>query len=398
MIFNSNAMDKSSKCGEPRPEIEFRGTVADFKKYFGESDCTQNLDSVVNFEDYIFELAFEKGNLPVARWFIEHGGNIDKLYKREKRETKSDGTGIIPLIAVVENGHLSVANVLLAMGANPNGVDCKSPNAMLCMHPKGPGNPFICKNRQALPLAIYKGNIGLAKTLIAAGAERDYHNEMKSAVTGGSHEMVKALCDMGNKNNSWLTMRTAVFDGNTPVVKLLLENSNLKYMPSESYDCFNYATLVVDSILNDKPEITDMLLDAQPTFEVNSRSWSGRGPFTRPLIAAIEKNNLVVATDLIRRGAWLNPALPKSCSSEIDSIDLNPLYAAAHADNMPAVTFLLEHKANPHHLARYHGSLFSEPRPVLEFIRDLKKLEGLGVKRRPNLDRILQILGKCPLS
>lgn len=371
------------------PEIEFKGTIAEFKKHFGQCDFTQNVDSAPNFEDYLFGIAFEKGNLSVARWFVQHGCNLHKLYKNGCQDYRD--TSKPPLIAAVENGHLPVVNLLLAMGASPDGVRC--PNTMSCNHQRGPANDFLCKNIQALPLALYNRQNTIAQMLIDAGAERYWSGEIKSAVNGGNLQRLEAL---DTKYDSWSFVRSAIAQNNPRMVRIILNNlteHSKKYMPSEDYYGFNYATLVVESILNDNPEITRMLLDAQPSFDVNCVSQSFRGPHTRPIIAAIQKGNLAQVQDLIKRGAWINPIFPERSPIEYDSIEGNPLYAAAYEDNIEAVEFLLQQGALPTHLACYHGSVWGEPMPVIEFIRQFQGWkEYHGLKQRPNLNSIIQIL------
>lgn len=373
------------------PKIEFRGTVTEFKEHFGDCEFAKNIDSVANFEDHLFELAFEKGNLPVARWFIQHGCNMHKLYKKECKNYRD--TDRPPLIAAVENGHLPVVNLLLAMGASPDGVRC--PNTMGCKHQRGPAYDFLCKNMQALPLAFYNGHIAIAQALIAAGSERYRDGEVKSVINGGHSELIEFF---GMKISDWNCVRSAVLQNNPRLVQVVLKNLTehlKKYMPSEDYYGFNYATLVVESILNDNPEITHLLLDAQPTFDVNFVSWSFRGPNTRPIIAAIQKGNLALIQDLIKRGVWINPILTDHLI-KYDSIELNPLYAAADADNIKAVELLLQERANPMHLACYPGVLgcgSSSALPVIEFIRQFQGWETYpGCRKRPNLNRIIHLL------
>lgn len=373
------------------PKVEFRGTVTEFKEHFGDCEFAKNIDSVASFEDHLFELAFEKGNLPVARWFIQHGCNMHKLYKKEYKNYRD--TDRPPLIAAVENGHLPVVNLLLAMGASPDGVRC--PNPMSCNHQRGPANDFVCKNTQALPLALYNRQNTIAQMLIDAGAERYWSGEIKSAINGGNLQRLETL---DTKYDSWSFVRSAIAQNNPRMVRIILNNLTehlKKYMPSQDYYGFNYATLVVESILNDNPEITLLLLDAQPTFDVNFVSWSSRGPQTRPIIAAIQKANLALVQDLIKRGAWINPILTDHLI-KYDNIELNPLYAAANADNTEAVELLLQEGANPMLLARYPGVLgygsSSEPLPVIEFIRQFQGWKTYhGCRQRPNLNRIIQL-------
>lgn len=365
---------------DPGNEIEFRGTIAGFKKHFGECDFTKNVDSVPNFEDYVFELAFEKGNLAVARWFLQHGCNLQKLYKKGRLDYRE--TSKPPLIAAVENGHLPAVKLLLIMGANPNGLDC--PNTMECGHARGPGTPFICKNSFALHLALYKGHNAIAKTLIKAGAKRYYWAEATSAVDGGNSEVIETL-EM--KIDCWYQVDSAVCQRNPRLVGVVLKNlteRKKKYLPDVWYEGFNYATLVIKSIFNDTPEITRMLLDAQPSFDVNSVSpWrSSIETYTRPLIVAIQKGNLPLALDLIKRGAWINP--PGGSYSKYDNIEFNPLYAAAKEDNIRAVEFFLQQGANPNHLALYGD----EP---LRIISCIKKIKSWSSREQPNLDRIIQM-------
>ncbi|GMU19258.1 MAG: hypothetical protein AMXMBFR12_04500 [Candidatus Babeliales bacterium] len=381
-----DALETVNKKHKPH----YSATKKKFKKQFGNCDFTKNLNSIENFEDYLFELAFEKGNYLVAEWFLNHGCHMNQLYK--DKGFPSQGT--TPLIAAIENERIAVVQLLLSAGANPHGSGCNGGNK--CKHPNESGNDFVCKNLQPLAIAAFRGNVPIFYALINARAKDRFGCIMKSAVNGGNPEMVSALCKLRYNDGSWHTLRTAVRQGNTPVVKLLLENNGLEDLPSENYYNFNYADLIVDSINNEKSDITGILLDARPTYDVNSVSRSFEGSYTRPLLAALQKNNFEVARKLIKRGAWVNPPVLKEFGSDyIQHEESNPLYVAARADNLKAIEFLLQNGADQNHLAisralyNYRYTVYSKPnppRPIREFIV-LDRSENL-----PNSKAIIQML------
>lgn len=357
----------------------------EFESDFEYYEFSKDLEDVNNFDDYLFELAFEKGNLRVAQWFLQHGCFINKLYKNKTAGYPSQRYETLPLIAAVENERIAVVKLLLREGANPNKRVCKK---MACGHGSGPGNPFICKNDgKALTIAAFRGNIPLVHMLLDAGAKLE-RDTMRAAVSGGSLDMVKALYKLGwNNGDDWRNIRIAVRGGNTELVKFIFENSTEEFkkdLPTD-YWGFNYATLLVDSIEMNNPEITHILLDARPDFNINFAS--NRSPYGSPLRTAIRKNNLGMARALIKRGACINPPIKDEYGRDwFQSYESNFLYEAAFDDNIEAVKLLLEQGADPTHLvvARYPGVLFPQPRPVIEFIQISD--------RRPNSEQIVQLL------
>lgn len=388
----SHAMDIPQTIN---PEVKFSGTIADFKKHFGECDLAQNIDST-NFEDYLFELAFEKGNLPVAQWFVQKGCNVHKFYQYKDSFPQK---GVLPLTAAVENGHLSLVNFLLAAGAEADGY-CDKPGH--CEHDRSPGNPFLCKNRQPIALAACKAHIPIYNALKSAGAHPVDASLLEAAVNSGDPAMIETLT---SHIDSWGLIRTAVLHGKTRMVKTLLNLRSprmKKQGPLITYgplaEGFNYASLVVDSIRKNKLKITYLLLDQAPSdYNINEVSWSfWARREERPLNTALRKNKLALAKKLIKRGAWVNPPPIKG---HIQNFRLNPLYEAAEADNIEAIQLLLQKGADPNHLAKPDRAYKKNDAGVIIILDYVSNQDALPIKNfirkwndKPNSRRIVQIL------
>ena len=170
------------------------------------------LDDSIDIEDRVFHHAFELGDVHLTRSLLDKDMDPNSFHK----ET-------LPLTAAVEKGHRSVVALLLNAGAKPDGS---------CPHQNNPNNRCwhlwtACNNIKPLLLAARQGDTATVLMLIAAGARKWNWQAIEEAVESGNPDTVKAILDLGWGPGLGSNLRTAVRQGNAPIVKLLLDHKIL---------------------------------------------------------------------------------------------------------------------------------------------------------------------------
>jgi ankyrin repeat protein len=276
-------------------------------------------------------LAAKVGSLPITQFLINHGADIN---------AKAQGDGPTPLQEALIHGHSDVVQLLVKSGAKSNFfTDVAMGNiepvrakvmadSSIAMRPDGWSRP-------PLTYAAAAGQAEMVKLLLAAGAhdlpmdEYRYRDEPSAiwwAVDVKNVAMVQLLCDNGSDPN---LLDDAIYGDSVDVVRALLAH----HADPNREDIRGYRPLHNAALLN-RAEIAYVLLDAGADLDAPTgfdRSPCGPGPgFSdreTSLHLAAKEGSLKTVSELIRRGAKLNP---------LDTSGQTPLHSAASSYQPPA--------------------------------------------------------------
>lgn len=280
--------------------------------------------------------------------YIYQGIDINKKF--------SDGTDL--LYFAVINGNTDAVNILIKNGAKLDSVYQHGDKILHIASMSGFSNPDVCqilinagcdieeKVREGyspLFLAIDKGNIEIAKTLIENGANCVL--ECFNFIVFGCYIQVERIL-----KNKLIDVNSAIND--VDCLQYVASATLLKEVPG-----LNGKTS--DEYL----KIAELLIK----YGANIEGYVGEEDNYTPLIIAMSKRNFEMAKLLINNGANINAIHCDDGES--------PLIKASKNNNLSLVRLLLSKKANPH-------------------IRNKNKKTALDIAKENNYYEIIELLSK----
>jgi ankyrin repeat protein len=216
----------------------------------------------------LIEAAYS-GHVEIVKILIDHGADVNL-----KGEAWCG-----PLHAAALGGHVEVVKLLLHHGADVN----------------------IFSHNKPLHYAAMNGHIEVAQILIAHGADinakgTDEYTPLGTAVSNLQVDMVEYLLSKGADVNARAIygcspLHTAVSKRNIELARLLSEHG-----ANTNFKC-NGRTALIDSVLNDDAEMTEMLL----SFGANVNAKDDYE--NTPLYISCQRNNVEIGGILLANGA-----------------------------------------------------------------------------------------------
>lgn len=233
------------------------------------------------------------------------------------------------LLSAVRGGDLSKVNLMLWLGANPNGSD-------------GELTP--------LNYAVREGHIEIVKRLIQAGANPNLKGTigdvidkanfapLEDAITYQSNnlEFLNTLLQAGANPNDYFTLVRAVENRNTEVIRILLNAGANKDQLIQIAQFYHEPQII--SVIN-SGEVAQVQVPANQSSSGNSAKPQSKLANSHQMIEAAEEGDLDKVKELVEKRSDPN--------SQDEDSGITPLIQASLFGHVEVVKYLLQHGANP---------------------------------------------------
>ncbi len=235
------------------------------------------------------------GDLEFVRLLVAQGAEV-------RAETRTAET---PLLRAAQKGRLAIAEFLIAKGADVNtqgGENFSSPLhaavklghrrlVRLLLDSGAAVNPTDRLGRTPAVRAMQKSQMGIAKTLVAAGAEINLHLAAYLGDVATTKRLIEAGADVNLRDDlDYTALHYAARQGQAEVAELLIANG----ADVHAIDKYGYAPL---HLAINHVEVTKVLLDHSAN--LNAGDWSGETALEK----AIVRGDKEVVSLLLARGA-----------------------------------------------------------------------------------------------
>lgn len=274
--------------------------------------------------------------------------NTAQLEARNNLEQRNISFTVATFIQTAKNGNNAVLKNFLEAGMDINAkqsdtaltgaIGTEKTNTVIFLLENGANVNEPSDWESPLGIASYKGYFNIANILIKYGANvnglaPDGMTPLMNAVYTNKTKIVQLLLENGASSNyilpdtSEAPIILAARNGNIEIVKLLLEyKCNPNNKDSGGLTALDWA------IINGNTDAAEELINSPKIQLITKESES-----SKPMLLALQNNNFKIADALIKKG--ISPNSP--------AYDKMPLIVwCAKNNNVAAVKFLVEHKAN----------------------------------------------------
>ncbi len=235
------------------------------------------------------------GDIEIVRLLIAQGAEV-------RAETRTAET---PLLRAAQKGHLAIAEFLIAKGADVNakgGEDFSSPLhaavelghrrlVQLLLDSGAAVDPTDRIGRTPAVRAMQKNQMGIVKTLVAAGAQINLHLAACLGDVAATERLIQASVDVNLRDDlDYTPLHYAARQGQAEVAELLIANGADVHAADE----YGYAPL---HLAINHVEVARVLLDHGAN--LNAADWSGETPLEKAII----RGDKEVVSLLLARGA-----------------------------------------------------------------------------------------------
>jgi len=242
--------------------------------------------------------AASHGDLEIVRLLVAQGAEV-------RAETRTAET---PLLRAAQEGRLAIAKFLIAKGADVNaqgGEDFSSPLhaavelghkrlVQLLLDSGAAADPTDRIGRTPAVRAMQKAQMGIVKTLVAAGAQINLHLAAYLGDVAATKRQIEAGVDMNLRDDlDYTPLHYAARQGQAEVAELLIANG----ADVHAIDKYGYAPL---HLAINHVEVTKVLLDHGAN--LNGADWSGETAMEK----AIFRGDKEVVSLLLARGAEID--------------------------------------------------------------------------------------------